>query len=334
MNQKPLFTFTPLCEMAPGHETDTFALMIAKDEAVTKTGKPYFRVGFRDSGREVNFPIWGDSVWADDCKSSWEVGKHYKIRATLQETDYGSQLDIKRIREVTDRDYDEGFSLDLFLPRSVHDPEEMFNELVTIAKEEIDHKELSALTVDLLESNQRELLTLPAATRNHHAYLGGFLEHVLSVTRNAVMLGHKYLIEYPELRRDLVVAGAILHDIGKLRELSQLATGAVYSPAGELIGHILLGRDLVRDAAREHEIDAETLLRLEHIIVSHQRLPEWGSPKQPMTPEAWIVHMSDDLDAGFHMMVAALRDDDGAGPMTSKIHPLRSKVFRGLPDTE
>ena len=103
----------------------------------------------------------------------------------------------------------------------------------------------------------------------------------------------------------------------------------VFDAAGNLIGHILQGRDVVREAAAGRAIDPELLLRLEHVIVSHQRLPEWGSPKPPMTPEALIVHYADDLDAKYHMMVAILRDDAGSGPLTSRKNVLGQKVYRG-----
>src|SRR5690606_35463788 len=126
------------------------------------------------------------------------------------------------------------------------------------------------------------LLKWPAATHNHHAYAGGFLEHVLSVTQTCVYLAGKYAEIWPEMQppldKDLVVAGGVRHDIGKLRELELTATGAEYSPAGALIGHILQGRDMLREAASMHPVDPEKLLRLEHIIVAHQRLPEWGAP--------------------------------------------------------
>jgi 3'-5' exoribonuclease len=133
----------------------------------------------------------------------------------------------------------------------------------------------------------------------------------------------------PRLNKDVVAAGAILHDIGKLREIAECPQGAEYTAAGNLIGHILQGRDLVREAAAGRDIDAEVLLRLEHVIVSHQRLPEWGSPKPPMTPEALIVHYADDLDAKYQMMAAILRDDTNPGPVTSKKNALFQKVYRG-----
>ena len=142
---------------------------------------------------------------------------------------------------------------------------------------------------------------LPAAKKNHHAFVSGYLEHVLNVTRTCCHLADKYAELYndldPPLNKDVIIAGAVLHDIGKLRELAVGPAGAEYTAAGCLIGHVLQGRDIVREAAAGREIDPEMLLRLEHVIVSHQRLPEWGAPKPPMTPEALIVHYADDLDA-------------------------------------
>jgi 3'-5' exoribonuclease len=192
---------------------------------------------------------------------------------------------------------------------------------------------LATLTVELLESHREVLLTLPAARRNHHAMIGGWLEHVHSVVRNAVFLADKYSRDYPELdpplSRDLVVAGAILHDIGKVQEMKLTPSGGEYTASGELIGHILLGRDLVRQAAASHPLSPETLLRLEHIIVSHQRLAEWGSPKPPMTPEAILVHFADDVDAKFQTALCAL-SEKAEGEFTSSRNALGYKIFRGL----
>ena len=107
------------------------------------------------------------------------------------------------------------------------------------------------------------------------------------------------------------------------------AGGAEYTVPGTLIGHILQGRDMLREAAAEHPIHPEKLLRLEHIIVSHQRLPEWGAPKPPMFPEALLVHYADDIDAKLQMMLEAMAADPTEGPMTSNRNPLRQKIYRG-----
>jgi len=219
------------------------------------------------------------------------------------------------------------------LPQTRFEMPAMFAELLSIARERIDDAPLRALVVDLLEANREQLLTLPAATHNHHAFVGGYLEHVLSVSRTCVYLADKYDDYYPEMKprlnKALVVAGAILHDIGKLREIEERSQGAEYTAAGNLIGHILQGRDIVREAAAGRGLDDELLLRLEHIIGSHQRLPEWGSPKPPMTPEALLVHYADDMDAKYQMMVNILREDTNPGPVTSNKNVLYQKVYRG-----
>ena len=128
---------------------------------------------------------------------------------------------------------------------------------------------------------------------------------------------------------EILVRGGYPKAIGKLRELAAGPAGAEYTASGSLVGHILQGRDILREAAAESKIDPETLLRLEHVIVAHQRLAEWGSPKPPMTPEAMIVHYADDLDAKLQMLFATLNSDTGSGPMTSGRNPLRHAVYRG-----
>ncbi len=340
-------TSVPLAELTHGQESDFFALLTAKEELTTKDGKPYFRVGFRDAGREVNFPLWNDTPWTTACREQWEVGMFFKVRAQFRETNYGPQLEIRKIRPVNDDDKAEGFDPSMCLPASRFDPQEMYDSLVELARSIngkanddgpnddglVDEEPLAEFVLALLEQHRETLLTMPAAKYNHHAHVGGYLEHVLSVSRTCKFLADKYAEMYPDmqppLRKGLVIAGGILHDIGKIRELEQTPTGAEYTASGSLIGHILQGRDMIRETVGEHPLDDETLLRLEHIIVSHQRLPEWGSPKPPMTPEALLVHYADDCDAKFQMMLLALADDATDGPLTSSRNPMRQRIYRG-----
>jgi len=322
-----------LSQMAPDQEADVFVLMTSKEELTTRTGKPYFKVGFRDGTREVSFPIWDNSPWAAECRDGWTPGVFYKLRAVYRESNYGPQLDVRKIREVTDADAADGFDPAMCLPQSRFDPGAMFDELTAIVEQRIERLPLRKLVESILQTHRETLLGHPAARHNHHAFIGGLLEHTLSVTRTCVYLADKYAEYYPDMEppldKGLVVAGAILHDIGKVHELAQQPEGTSYTAEGALIGHMLLGRDMARRAAAEIDVDAETLLRLEHLLIAHQRLPEWGSPKPPMTPEALIVHYADDLDAKYHMMVAVLRDDKTPGPLTSRKNVLYQQVFRG-----
>lgn len=322
-----------LSDLGEGQEADFFALLADKQLSTTKDGKPFYRVTFRDARRSIGFPIWSDSIFAEQCRSQWEPGQFFKLRAVLRQTKFGPQLDIKKIRPVDDSDFKAGFDPLAYQTASRFDPVEMFAELMNLVEERIQDAGLRQLVEDILEQHREQLLQLPAAKKNHHAYLGGYLEHVLSVTRTCCYLADKYAAMYdmldPPLCKEVVIAGAVLHDIGKLRELAVTAAGADYTPEGNLIGHVLQGRDIVREAAVGRAINPELLLRLEHVIVSHQRLPEWGAPKPPMTPEAMIVHYADDLDAKLQMIVCAFHDDDDGGLFTSKNNVLRQQFYRG-----
>jgi 3'-5' exoribonuclease len=323
----------PLSELCEGQEADFFALLSEKQELTTRDGKPYFRVTFRDAVREVGFPIWSDSAHAEPCKSEWTTGQFYKLRAVLRQSNYGPQLEIKRIRPVEDADRTDGFDPMMCQPVSRFDAVEMFAELINIVESRIQNAPLKELVAGILEQNREQLLFWPAAKKNHHAFVSGYLEHVLNVTRTCCNLAERYAELYndlePPINKDVIVAGAVLHDIGKLRELTTTPAGADYTAAGHLIGHVLQGRDIVREAAAGRDIDPELLLRLEHVIVSHQRLPEWGAPKPPMTPEALIVHYADDLDAKMHMLVCTLKEDETEGPVTSKRNPMAQQFYRG-----
>ncbi|MBR9801600.1 HD domain-containing protein [bacterium] len=325
----------PLSELSPGDQADCFALLSEKQRAETRDGKPYYRCQFRDMNRRVSSMIWNDSSWFEVCEEQWQPGDYFRIRCRYQENRYGPQIDIMQIRPVNDEDRELGFDPGDFLPQSRFDTAGMYDELCGIVRDNINDEPLRQLVLTILDDNREQVCEFPAASRNHHAYRSGFLEHVLSVTKTALYLADKYREYYatldPPLSKDLTIAGAVLHDIGKMQELSAQPHGADYTASGRLIGHILLGRDIVRDYARDVEgLDPEVQLRLEHIIVSHQNLPEWGSPIAPHTPEALLVHYADDIDAKFQMMAFALGEsmtDDAE--FTSRNNPLRRSIFRG-----
>src|SRR5215204_6104033 len=173
-------TTSLLSELTNGQEADFFALLSAKEELTTRDGKPYFRVTFRDAGREVNFPVWCDAPHAAACRDEWSVGGFYKMRAAYRETNYGPQLDIRRIRSVTEEDKADGFDSSMCLPKAQRDAGEMFDELKKLVTKNVKDKAIAKLVATILDDHREMLLKMPAATHNHHAYAGGFLEHVLS----------------------------------------------------------------------------------------------------------------------------------------------------------
>jgi 3'-5' exoribonuclease len=147
-----------------------------------------------------------------------------------------------------------------------------------------------------------------AATRNHHAYLYGLLEHTLSVTGVCLRLAEHYKEQGVLLDRDLLIAGALLHDIGKTVEIDAPPAPA-YTTPGKLLGHIVIGINLVgKEGAQVAGLSEERLLLVQHLIASHQGKPEWDSPRVPQTLEAFVLHHADDLDAKRNQVASALAD--------------------------
>lgn len=322
-----------LHEMRHGQSGDFFAVLCERTLKTTRDGKPFYSLKFRDRRRTVTAPLWDNSPLFDACDKEWQVGQHFKIRAAyVEHQKYGPQLEIQNVRHAVEEDWVDGYDPDSFVLASRFDADEMFAELLAGART-IDDEPLRRLVAGLLEKHADNIRRIPAACKHHHSYQAGYLEHTLSVLRTGVYLVEKYRKYYPDLtpplNRDLVIAGCILHDIGKLEELDCGLEETTFTIPGQLLGHILIGRDLVRDAAQEiAELNADLLLYLEHIIVAHQGTPEWGSPKVPMLPEALIVHYADDLDAKMNMFVAALAAPQGDGPFTEHSAALRRRLLR------
>lgn len=167
------------------------------------------------------------------------------------------------------------------------------------------------------------LSSWPAAVTVHHAYRGGLLEHVLKLAETGTALAHAYGVD-----PDLIVAGAVLHDIGKLEELS-FDTAASYSREGNLLGHITIGVVMVREAARAIEgFPPDLLARIEHMVVSHHGQRQLGSPVEPMTEEAFILSVLDDLDARLHQFRRHVQEDEGEGEFTAYHQRLRRILLK------
>lgn len=223
------------------------------------------------------------------------------------------------------------------LPCAKRPPEEMFAE-VTGLLDTLEHSAMRALAQAFLsdEMLMSAFKRCPAARMLHHAYLGGLLEHTLSLLK----LANAVCPLYPKINRDLVLMGLFLHDLGKTRELSFEKTFS-YTDRGELVGHIVEGVLMLRDKAvglmREQGVRMPpgALMVLEHIILSHHGVPEFGAVKIPATPEAILVSLLDNVDAKTTMALAAARPDhllpDLGGNFTEKQWALDTKLFRPDP---
>jgi 3'-5' exoribonuclease len=315
-----------LSEMPVGQLSDCFAQLGEKKSGTTQTGKPFYTCRFRDPHRTATVMVWSDSGLFEECQTQWQVGQFFKIRGTFTEHEkYGPQIDAEQVRVVEERDRAEGFSELDFVERSRFDPEVMFAELDSLVGSVIKDVPLRTLTQTLLQTHATELKLLPASSRHHYPFAGGLLEHTLNVSRNCLLLADRYARLFPDLKpplnRDLIVAAAVLHDIGRVKSLESGAPGQPSRTGvnGELFGHLFLAYDLIRVAALSiPELNPELLNLLLHTVVSHLRLPEWGSPRLPCIPEVLILHYADDLDVKFEMFARCITKDTTDGPFTER----------------
>lgn len=323
-----------LSELAPDQFADSFVLLADKKQGMTRDGKPYYSCRFRDARRVVTVMIWSDDPLYNPCAQEWQEGQSFKVRGTYQASEkYGPQLKLVQIRVAQDSDRAEGFDPDELVEHSRFHPADMLAELRQLAEQHIADEPLRKLVLTLLERHAGPLSRLPATPERFHPFRGGLLEHILSVTKSCLWLADRYATYYaelhPPLNRDLVVAGAMLHDLGRVVELEEDLSGSQPTVPGKLFGHLLLGRDLVRDAAREQgDVHPELVRLLEHLIVSHLTLPEWGSPRLPMIPEVLILHHADDLDAKLEMYARCLSRDRSPGPFTDRDPSLGKQLLK------
>lgn len=324
-----------LCELVPGQSADFFALLAERTRGQTRDGKPFYTCRFRDRQRTVTLMVWGDSPWFEACDRDWVAGRFYKLRGRYDEHDrYGAQIEVQNLRPVVEADRAEGFDPSDFVDHSRFPPAAMFAELRALVEQHIQDEPLRRLVLTLLDRHAEPLQHRPATLGKFYPFLGGLLEHTLSVTRVCLLLAERYAALYPDLRpplnRNLLVAAAALHDLGRVVEVDADCVAPQPTVPGRLFGHLLLGRDLVRDAAREQgDVNPELVQLLEHLIVSHLALPEWGSPRLPLVPECLILHHADDLDAKLEMYIRCLRQDASVGPFTARDPVLNRALYKG-----
>jgi len=302
----------------------------------TKAGKPYLKMLIADKTGRTPGRMWSAS---EKLYRSLPTDGFVYLEGQTQPYQGEMQIIVQRIREhhPTEQELME------LLPATQHDVDEMFASVLRLLQS-IEHPALKCLVDRYLEDGDlmQQFCQAPAAQTLHHAYLGGLLEHTLSLMQLAdQIVGH-----YPGVSRDVVLMGLFLHDLGKCKELTWME-GFGYSTDGQLVGHIGRGVVLLNDKCKACEdeelgeaavkVPAELRMVLEHIILSHHGVPEFGALKLPATPEAIFISNLDNLDAKMNMALAAADRDkldagqDRGGDFTEKVWALGTRLFRPDP---
>lgn len=266
-------------------------------------GAPYLDLVLADVGGECAAKLWDYSI---EQHGVYEPDTVVKVRATINIWKDEEQLKIDRIRNLKAGELAD-VNMEELVPCAPMRGEEMYDKLYACASTFKDD-DLRALTQYLLRENKDDLLRYPAALKLHHAVRGGLLYHTLTMLEVAKQLCAVYGKLYPSLSSELVYAGIILHDIAKTKELvvGSLGLATAYSPAGQLLGHINIGASMVERAAAELMTGEETKMLVEHMLLSHHGVPEFGSPRPPMFPEAELVSQIDLIDSRMYEMFDAL----------------------------
>lgn len=267
---------------------DCFLLVKTVEKKTSAKGDTYLDMMLSDKSGDINAKIWS---YVPAVHGEYSVGDIVKVRGSISSYNGNDQIRVEKIRVATALD---GLDPADFVASAEYEPERMYAELLKIAEGFTD-PDLKALVSFMLQKNKEKLLFWPAAFKLHHAIRGGLLMHTLSIVR----LAERVCEIYPFIDRELLLAGAMLHDIAKTAEYetssSGLATG--YSVRGNLIGHLADGAIMIRNAADELSIKSDVVMLLEHMVLSHHGEPDFGAAVRPAFIEAELLSELDMLDA-------------------------------------
>lgn len=274
-----------------------FCLVKTVEQKTSSKGDVYLDFTLSDTTGEINGKLW-----------RYEIAEHgeyknndiVKIRGTISQYNGADQLRIERIRQSVDAD---NVKIEDFVRTSGYSAEQMYNEIIRLANE-FNDEELKSLVITVYEENRNALLYWPAAFKLHHALRGGLLMHTLSIVR----LCEGVCGVYPFVDKDLLLAGAMLHDISKLEEFSVDETGLAegYSVEGNLLGHLAMGATKIEKYAQKLGISRKTTVLVQHMILSHHGEPEFGAAVRPMFIEAELLSELDLMDSRIYEMREAV----------------------------
>jgi len=295
------------------------AVFLVKDKvmAMAKNGKPYMNLRFMDKSGEIEAKVWDNTDLLD---KQFEKDDFVRVRGKASVYMNKMQVVVAEISKIPE----EQVNLADFLPESLRDKEEMKQELDEVVAA-ISNPHLKNLMKAFLgdEAFMALYCSAPAAKAMHHVYLGGLLEHSLAL----VKLSNSIVPLYGDINGDLLTVGALLHDVGKIHEMS-FERSFDYTDAGKLLGHITIGVELVDDKIRTLDgFPRELAMLLKHMLLSHHGQYEFGSPKRPKTVEATILNYLDDMDSKINGIRTHIARENASTSRWTAHHRLYDRYF-------
>lgn len=283
----------------PNGMCEAFVLLKKCEEKKTKTGAYYLDIIICDKDGEMTGKWWDYSP-----NGMFQQDMVVKIRGKVEQYNGKDQFRVSQMRPTSSSDQ---FDLSDLVPSAEISGTQLFG-MIKSRVDAFEDEELKAIVSYILEDKKEKLVTYPAALRLHHAIVGGLMYHTMSIVRMA----EEICKIYPNINKELLLSGAILHDVAKTWELETAQTGLAkgYTVEGELIGHLVKGAMYVEEAAKNLEITGEKVTLLEHMIISHHGIPEYGAAVRPMFLEAEILSTLDALDATIFEINNAVSDTE------------------------
>lgn len=294
-----------------------FCLIKSADKRMTAKGAAYLNLMLSDNDGDIDAKLWDYRETPDTVFEKYDF---VKVRGQFVQFNDQKQFRIDRIRRVTPED---NVNIEDYVPSACLPGNVMLEEIQNIVMDFTD-ADIKNLVMCLLEKYKEQLIYWPAAKALHHAVRGGLLMHTLTMLRMA----DRVCEVYTYVNHDLLFAGVILHDIAKIQEIDAAVTGVPgdYTVQGNLLGHLVMGAIEVDRVGRELGIDQDTLMLLEHMLISHHGVPEYGAAKYPMIIEAEVLSALDDLDAKMYEFSTEIFKTD-VGEFTPKQWSLDNRIL-------
>ena len=310
-----------LAEIKRDDRFEGYLIVRSAEQRASANGKNYLDMTLADKTGSINAKMWDGTVQPP------LAGSIVKVRATGNEFNGRMQLRVEKIRAAESRD---AVDMSTLIPCAPRDPHEMREEIIRAA-DHIADKDLRLITCELLDRAGDQLLTFPAAKQMHHAERSGLLHHMTTMLRTA----NAIMSVYPQLNPSLLTAGVIVHDLAKIDEMDADTLGLVsdYSVDGKLLGHIVRGVVNIQLAAEKTKASPAKALLLQHMVLSHHGIPDYGSPIAPKFPEAEVLNTIDTLDARLFEMDEALSRAMPGG-FSEKVWGLDNRQLYRIPEDE
>ena len=301
-----------------------FAVIKQCDKKMTKNGSYYLDLVLADKDGEIFAKLWD---YNEASHGQYDTDGFVKVRGVISQYNGHDQLKIERIRPVIESD---NVDVSDYVKSADYTGEEMFSHLLSLVNGFKD-EDLKNIVSYLLEENKEKILYFPAAFRLHHAIRCGLLMHTASI----VKLCESVCRIYPFVNRELLISGAILHDIAKTVEFDVKETGIAsgYTVEGNLIGHLVMGAMMVKEAGQKLGTDKEKSMLLQHMIISHHGEPEFGAAVRPLFLEAELLSQLDSMDAKIYEIMDAVSGIE-KGEFTNRLWALDDRKFYKYNDAE